>query len=323
METTERQATPLPMGIWLAQERQRLGKTCAEVAKAVRSYSATIRSIEQKNRVLPPGWYQDLRALGMNIHEPVWSTQLPPYLGAALQRELRTRAGLHHTRVWISKQLCVPESDVTEVVRHNLPVPHSWLLKLAELGASVPEPVRRTLYHTANRTEAQGSASPLRREPAVPLRWPIGAPKLPFDLNMPRFMEVMRASIPSSFHQPPEDPGRDPLQSRVAPEPTASRGSIPPSVPPDVPKSAEGPAPSGSPGPDMTAASAEVDSHPLALHEQRAFYFLWTEERGLSIFASALLLEQIPGALSELLIRMVDCGLLDRMRAHSTPAQGT
>jgi len=149
-------------GNWLSQERQRLGKTRAEVVKAVRVHSATLRSVEHQNRVLPPGWYPALRELGMQFQEPVWPAQMAPYTGADLNRDLRTCSGLQPSRFWLSKQLCIAESVVGEVVRGNLPVPHSWLLKLAELGANVPAPVRTALHPPVSEIQNLGPAAALR-----------------------------------------------------------------------------------------------------------------------------------------------------------------
>mgnify|MGYP002385033033 CR=1 FL=1 len=104
----------LPTGSWLSHERLRLGKTRAEVASAVQMHSATLRSIEQHNRVLPPGWYPTLRALGMQLTEPAWPAQMPSYTGADLHRDLRTCSGLQYSRCWLSKQLCVSESAVAQ-----------------------------------------------------------------------------------------------------------------------------------------------------------------------------------------------------------------
>ena len=146
MQDKSRNEFVLPTGSWLAQERQRLGKTPADVAQAVQRHLSTIRALEQNNRVIPPGWCQDLRKLGMQIFEPVWPVQMQTYCGADLHSDLQTRVGFRNSRYWLSKQLCVTEEAVTEVIQHNLTVPPSWLLKLAELGANVPTCVRMTLH---------------------------------------------------------------------------------------------------------------------------------------------------------------------------------
>ena len=165
MQTAIQYVAALPTGNWLSQERQRLGKTRAEVAKAVRRHSATLRSIEQHNRVLPPGWYPVLRALGMQFQETAWPSHLLLYTGADLHRDLRTCSGLQNSRYWLSEQLCVSESEVSEVVRSNLPVPQSWLLKLAELGACVPAFVRMALYPPASTFQHLGPATAQQKAP--------------------------------------------------------------------------------------------------------------------------------------------------------------
>lgn len=151
MQSVKRTRLSLPTGSWLAQQRKLFGKTPADVAQAVHAHIATVRALEQNNRVIPPGWYQDLRTLGIHAREPVWPVQLQPYCGADLNDDLRNQVGFQHSRYWLSKQLCVPEHAVNEVIRDNLLVPHSWLLKLAELGANVPGLVRVTLYLNARR----------------------------------------------------------------------------------------------------------------------------------------------------------------------------
>jgi len=150
----------LPTGSWLAKERQRLGKTQAEVAKAVRRHIKTVRALEQNNRVIPPGWCQDLCKLGMNVPEPAWPVPLQPYCGAHLHSDLQTRVGFRNSRYWLSKELCVTEAAVTDVIQHNRIVPPSWLLKLAELGASVPAAVRTALkLGTSGGSDSEAPAS--------------------------------------------------------------------------------------------------------------------------------------------------------------------
>lgn len=160
MQNGTSHAVALPTGSWLAQERGRLGKTRADVAKAVHGHPGTVRAIEQNNLFIPPGWYQALRKLGVPIHEPVWPASMQPYSGADLQLEMQTRPGLRRTPFWLSNQLCVSESTVTAVLNSSLPVPHSWLPKLAELGANVPAQVRLALFPSAAEIEGQGPALP-------------------------------------------------------------------------------------------------------------------------------------------------------------------
>ena len=187
-------------GSWLSQERQRLGKTRSEVVKAVGVHSATLRSIEDRNRVLPPGWYPALRELGMQFQEPVWPAQMVPYTGADLNRDLRTCSGLQPSRFWLSKQLCVAESAVGEVVRGNLPVPHSWLLKLAELGANVPAPARKALHPPVRELQTPGSAGAPRpalqvalRLPGEPVRASDQAPISPLGGPRPALLDFSRS----------------------------------------------------------------------------------------------------------------------------------
>lgn len=147
----------LSTGSWLVKERQRLGWTRAEVSRAVQSHSGLLRSIEDHNLVFPPGWYPALCSIGMQVQEPVWPTLMPSYYGAELNQDLRTV--LQHSRFWLSKQLCVPENDVNAVIHGNHPVPGSWLLKLAELGANVPAPVRMALHSTIRKVNVHSQAS--------------------------------------------------------------------------------------------------------------------------------------------------------------------
>jgi hypothetical protein len=163
MQDNTKSGFVLPTGSWLAQERQRIGKTPADVAKAVQRHVRTVRALEQNNRVIPPGWCQDLRKLGMNVPAPAWPAPLRPYYGADLHSDLQTRVGFRHSRYWLSKQLCVTEAAVTDVIQRNRIVPSSWLLKLAELGANVPAMVRLALYHNYGVDAHHSAASAVPR----------------------------------------------------------------------------------------------------------------------------------------------------------------
>ena len=132
----------LPTGKWLEQERERQSKTLGHVAKALRRHPFTVRAVERNDRVIPPGWGDALRALGMPLPAPAWPRDMAPYRGQDLERDMKTCAGMQHSRFWLSKQLGVPDDLLHAVISGNLVVPHNWLLKLAELGASVPDPVR-------------------------------------------------------------------------------------------------------------------------------------------------------------------------------------
>ena len=180
MQDNTKSGFVLPTGSWLAQERQRIGKTPADVAKAVQRHVRTVRALEQNNRVIPPGWCQDLRKLGMNVPAPAWPAPLRPYYGADLHSDLKTRVGFRHSRYWLSKQLCVTEAAVTEVIQRNRIVPSSWLLKLAELGANVPAMVRLALYlgnsadapaPTPNPAPTSPAASAQRERESMYISW--------------------------------------------------------------------------------------------------------------------------------------------------------
>ena len=165
MQDNTKNGFVLPTGIWLTQERQRIGKTPADVAKAVQRHVRTVRALEQNNRVIPPGWCQDLRKLGINVPAPAWPAPLRPYYGADLHSDLHTRVGFRHSRYWLSKQLCVTEAAVTDVIQRNRIVPSSWLLKLAELGANVPAMVRLALY--LGKSADATALTPIQTSPAA------------------------------------------------------------------------------------------------------------------------------------------------------------
>ena len=148
MRSTENFVKALPTGRWLVQQRELFSMTVSELAKALHRHPSTVRAIERNNRVIPPGWGDGLRLIGMQLPAPAWPGNMPAYFGAELEHDMNTRAGLRHSRFWLSKQLCVPEKVVVAVIHGNLVVPHDWLLKLAELGANVPAAVRRALDQT-------------------------------------------------------------------------------------------------------------------------------------------------------------------------------
>ena len=97
MQDMKRQASAIPTGSWLAHERQRLGKTLGDVAQAVHGHVATVRALEQNNRVIPPGWYPNLRKLGMHVAEPAWPVQMKPYCGKDLNADLQTDFSLNYS----------------------------------------------------------------------------------------------------------------------------------------------------------------------------------------------------------------------------------
>lgn len=162
MRSTENRVGPLPTGRWLAKQREIFSQTVSQMAKALNRHTSTIHSLERNDRVIPPGWRDPLRALGMQMPSPVWPGNMPPYFGRDLERDMNTRAGLQHSRFWLSKKLCVPEEAVATVIRGNLMVPHDWLLKLAELGASVPAVVQMALHQSdAEQLNAASAPDPL------------------------------------------------------------------------------------------------------------------------------------------------------------------
>ena len=277
MKTTERNEAALPTGFWLAHERQRLGKTLVDVANAVQGHHATIRAVEQNDCVLPPGWYPNLRMLGMRIYEPLWPQHMQPYCGADLQSDLQTRAGFRHSRYWLSKQLCVPERAVTDVIRDNLPVTHSWLLKLAELGADVPAPVMRTFLRNASESYILPASTPAAANQAD------AAGPSSRDALVDQLIEKV-VTAPRSFDaDPPRDPKSQPKESfgPARPEPPSPSVALPLNTP---------------------QAPVEEPAPAAARRESESFYMHWTEQGGLHFSISASLLEQIPGALKGLLI---------------------
>ena len=298
MQSVKRTRVSLPTGSWLARQRKLLGKTPADVAQAVHAHIATVRALEQNNRVIPPGWYQDLRILGMHAREPVWPVQLQPYCGADLNDDLRNQVGFQHSRYWLSKQLCVPEHAVNEVIRDNLLVPHSWLLKLAELGANVPGLVRVTLYLNSSRGQL---AEP---EPA---RYSAFTNKNGF------------GSVPSFSEGPAQD-------AKQAPQKAEAHGQLGHD---SRPLESFGPehvarAPfSGVPSLADSKVSAQAPITASARREQPSVSMNWTEDDGLYFSVSAALLEKIPDGLVDLLNLMTHSGLLGSLPGPGNRASRT
>ena len=138
MKTTERNEAALPTGFLADQRASSAGQDAGSMSPrrsmptsppSVR-WSGTIASFRRAG--IGPAQARD--APGRTL----WPQQMQPYCGADLQSDLRTRAGFRHSRYWLSKQLCVPERIVTDVIRTTLTGPHCWLLKLAELSATYP-----------------------------------------------------------------------------------------------------------------------------------------------------------------------------------------
>ena len=294
MKTTERNESVLPTGSWLAQERQRLGMTLADVAMAVQGHHSTIRAMEQNNRVLPPGWYPSLQKLGMSIPEPQWDAQMQPYRGADLHEDLQNRVGFRHSRYWLSKQLDVSESAVTDVIRSNLQVPPSWMLKLAELGANVPDLVQLTLA-----TRVSPRKGP---ETAAPGTLNVANVNSPNSINA-RWNQVVRdlktaqresnASTPVDPESPPKNSGGS---TRAEPSPP----------PKDAPL-------------NKPQAPVKVPVPASTRRERGSVYLHWTEDGGLHFSMSALVLEQLPSVLGGILINLVQSGLLGSSPEAGTP----
>ena len=163
MRITDNLSETLPTGRWLAKQRVGLLQTIGQVAKALKRHPSTIRAVERNNRVIPPGWSEGLRKLGMQLPAPAWPAEMPFYFGEDLRRDMNTCIGLRDSRYWLSKQLCVPEEAVAAILRGNHVVPHNWLLKLAELGANVPAVVRTALYPPVVDVESR-AAEPAPRD---------------------------------------------------------------------------------------------------------------------------------------------------------------
>ena len=297
-------------GRWLSQERQRIGKTRAEVVKAVGVHSATLRSVEHHNRVLPPGWYPALRELRMQFQEPLWPAQMVPYTGADLNRDLRTCAGLQPSRFWLSKQLCIAESAVSEVVRGNLPVPQSWLLKLAELGANVPAPVRTALRPPVRELQNPGPAAAPRPALDVTLRLP-GEPitardratSSPLGGRKPGLLDFSHSGSLSLL-----DPqGGTAARARAVPV-----GETIPRVPfvhdarpsaPIAPKSPERQPPIGHAAPPLSKAEAGAPVADSERRERFSIFFHWTKEGGLHFSVTA---PPSPGSHLRTMLQVVD-----------------
>lgn len=135
----------LPTGRWLTRERMRLAMTSPQLARRLRQHPSTVAAVERQNYVVPPGWYPELRKLGLLIPEPRWPVLMEPYFGWQLKEEMATRRTLHLSPFWLRRKLAVPDAEVASVLAGNRLVPRTWLLKLAELGLHVPLRVRRAL----------------------------------------------------------------------------------------------------------------------------------------------------------------------------------
>ena len=89
MRITDNLSETLPTGRWLAKQRVGLLQTIGQVAKALKRHPSTIRAVERNNRVIPPGWSEGLRKLGMQLPAPAWPAEMPFYFGEDLRRDMK------------------------------------------------------------------------------------------------------------------------------------------------------------------------------------------------------------------------------------------
>lgn len=125
------QTLPWPTGRWLTQERERRGLSTSELARSLGQHPNTVHAFERNDLVLPPGWAEPLRALGLPVPEPLFAR---PYGSAELRAELAAKPHLGLTPYWLSRKLSLPENTIQAVLTGEAPVPPTWLPKLAELG---------------------------------------------------------------------------------------------------------------------------------------------------------------------------------------------
>ena len=327
------QGAALPTGSWLSQERLRLGKTQAEVARAVQVHGSTLRSLEMHNRVLPPGWYPQLRALGIRISEPVWPAQMSSYTGADLYRDLGTCSRLRSERGWLSSQLSVSESAVTEVLRRNLPVPPSWLMKLAELGANVPAQVRMTLRPPGGANAHPGAA--------VVQGWGPGVLLSPPGEVIAAGNEAARSQVEPRVPGDPDAAGPSIMGSgsaqgaRSSFDLSRSHGALPSDRllglggPPAASVSSP-PVAAGQHDPVARACAPQKKAQaavPPATSQELArpplLFFCWNEDGDFHFSVSAPLMKQNPDVFMELLLQLHQCCLSEPVRESGTPASGT
>ena len=250
----------LPNGKWLAKQREQNSLTIQQIASAVQWHPLSVRALETRNRVVPPGWKKALAELGIKLPMPTWPRTLPFYSGADLKRDMDTRAGMRHSRFWLSNQLGVTEETIDAVLQCNLPVPHDWLLKLAELGADVPEVVRVTLF-----------------QPLVDATRPAASPA---ELDASAVEPAPHTEKQSArFFWPAEDQPDAPLG-------TATSACV-------------------SEGSDKRLAAPAA----LGKEHKPSLFVSWTEEAGLHVSLSTALLDQIPAALTDLLLTLSSSSL--------------
>ena len=169
MQIKESDFRSFPTGRLLLRERLRLALQPADVARAVGCHRQGILVLERMNRVIPPGWLDALRGLGLQIPDPIWPQDMPPLVGTQWAEQIKTLIGLGHSAFRWSRKLGVTEEAVRAVLRSRQPVPQSWLLKLAELGVEVPAPVKHDLSRlsSAPRTQSKRASFEEDRKPHV------------------------------------------------------------------------------------------------------------------------------------------------------------
>ncbi len=152
-------------GHWLRTLRVAQGLTGAQLARQLAVHPATLRATEEGNRVVPPGWSDALQQLGHEVPQIAWPASMRPYRGIDLAADLECVAPMKHSPYWLSQKLAVPEGEVKALLGQERAVPASWLLKLAELGATVPALVRITLYQVQEAAAGGGETpEPLIQE---------------------------------------------------------------------------------------------------------------------------------------------------------------
>ncbi|MFO0580608.1 MAG: helix-turn-helix transcriptional regulator [Polyangia bacterium] len=162
------QILPWPTGRWLTAVRERRGLSVASLARSLGQHPNTVHAIERQDLVLPPGWAEPLRALGLPVPEPLFER---PYGSAELRAELEAKPHLGLTPYWLSRKLSLAEDTVHAVLVGEAPVPPSWLPKLAELGLEgLPEVVGKR--PSCIRVSAETMRSFAKEEPPTfLLRW--------------------------------------------------------------------------------------------------------------------------------------------------------
>lgn len=165
---TSSQTPPWASGRWLARERERLGLSAASLAHSLGQHPNTVHAIERHDRLLPPGWMEPLRTLGIEVPQPT-CTRL--YWGSQLHAELAAKPHLRLTPYELSRKLSVPEEEIRAVLVGDHLVPGIWLPKLAELGLDGWRRLARE--EDGQRGPRRVHVTPLAKEepPEFLLRW--------------------------------------------------------------------------------------------------------------------------------------------------------